>query len=129
MRKDYGGRSTFRAEAVSILHSYFYETVVELGYLGFAIVTAQFLVFAGTIMAGGLRKPSSESAFFCAIVVFYALRCPSELDFVAPFGLTPLLLPAGWLYALQASKTSQRVLTDRGLGSFKSLATAVWRAP
>ncbi len=90
------GRSGFH------FHSFFYETVIELGYVGFALVTTQFLIIVGTIIVWGLREPSTESAFFCAVAVFYLLRSPVEVDFIAPFGLTPLLLPAGWLYARMA---------------------------
>jgi exopolysaccharide production protein ExoQ len=79
-------------------HNFFYETAVELGYIGFAIVTAQFLIVASTVIAWGLRAPGGESAFFSALVVFYLLRSPVEVDF-GPFGLTPLLVPAGYIYA------------------------------
>jgi exopolysaccharide production protein ExoQ len=81
-------------------HSYYYGTVVELGYLGFTLVTFQFVTMALGVLFAGLRRPSGEAAFFSAIIVFYALRAPIELDFTFPFGLTPILLPAAWIYAL-----------------------------
>jgi len=91
-------------------HSYYYGTIVELGYLGFCLITLQYVALAGAVIVWAFRRPGGESAFFCAIVVFYLLRAPVELDFTLPFGLTPLLLPAGWLYAFPRT-TSETSLT------------------
>jgi exopolysaccharide production protein ExoQ len=92
-------------------HSFYYETLVELGYMGLAIgVTVLGLTGVAALMLG-LRRPGPETGFFCAIMLFLFLRSFVELDLVGGFDLNVLMLPIVWTYAGSAL---QRVARVRG---------------
>jgi exopolysaccharide production protein ExoQ len=80
-------------------HSFYYETLVELGYVGLGIgVTVLALASIAAVMLG-LCRPGPESAFFCALMLFLCLRSFVELDLAGGFDLNALVLPVVWTYA------------------------------
>jgi exopolysaccharide production protein ExoQ len=80
-------------------HSFYYETLVELGETGMAVGITVLGLTGAAVLAWGLRMPGPESGFFCAIVLFLLLRSFVELDLLGGFGLNTLLLAAAWVSA------------------------------
>ena len=80
-------------------HNLYYETAVELGVTGVAILTTSLL--APTILALrlSLARPACDNAFLSALIVFYAIRVGVELDFLDPFSPGSFLLPVVWVYS------------------------------
>lgn len=83
-------------------HNFYYETLVELGYVGMAIGGAVFALTGIATLLWGIRQPGPQSGFFCALMLFLFMRSFVELDLTGGFGLTALVIPAAWLYATSA---------------------------
>ncbi len=82
-------------------HNLYYETAVELGEIGAVILAATLTGVAAASFTLGLRQPDPDSAFFCSLAVFFAIRVFVELDFLDPFSPGSLLLPVIWVYAMR----------------------------
>jgi exopolysaccharide production protein ExoQ len=80
-------------------HSFYYEALIELGYAGLAVGETALGLIGVAVLIWGLRQPSTESGFFCAIVLFLFLRSFVELDLLGGFGLNAIVAPAAWIYA------------------------------
>ena len=80
-------------------HNLYYETAVELGQLGVAILGLSMLATAAAGIRLGLVRPGCDTAFLCGLIVFYAIRVGVELDFLDPFSPGSFLLPAIWVHA------------------------------
>ncbi len=122
----------WRAEHIEVrggfhFHNFYYETAIELGNLGFALITAEFVIVGIGIIVWALRQPGGESAFFCAIVMFYLLRSVAEVDFFGPFGVTAMLLPVGWIYAGLAAAAPSRLATSAVARDLPEMARAYGR--
>ena len=95
-------------------HNLYYETAVELGYLGVAILGA-FIAGTGLrVIWHGLKDPSPVAAFLCAVMVFYAMRFGVELDFLDPFSTGSFLLPVVWIYAGMPDRAARVVPVGLG---------------
>ena len=80
-------------------HNLYYETAVELGQLGVAILGLSLVLSAASGIRSGFARPCCETAFLCGLIVFYAIRLSVELDFLDPFSPGSFLLPAIWVYS------------------------------
>ena len=78
-------------------HNLYYETAVELGGLGVAILFVSLVAAAALSLHRCLVQPDSSTAFLGAVIVFYAIRVGVELDFLDPFSPGSLLLPIVWV--------------------------------
>ncbi len=78
-------------------HNLYYETAVELGQLGVAIMSVSLVAAAALSFHRCLVQPDSSTAFLGALIVFYAIRVGVELDFLDPFSPGSLLLPIVWV--------------------------------
>ena len=78
-------------------HNLYYETAVELGGLGVAILFVSLVAAAALSLRRCLVQPDSGTAFLGALIVFYAIRVGVELDFLDPFSPGSLLLPIVWV--------------------------------
>ncbi len=78
-------------------HNLYYETAVELGELGVAILAVSLVAAAALSLHRCLVQPDSSAAFLGALIVFYAIRVGVELDFLDPFSPGSLLLPIMWV--------------------------------
>ena len=90
-------------------HNLYYETAVELGEAGVAILGLSLLATAAAALRLGLTKPGCDSAFLCGLIVFYAIRVGVELDFLDPFSPGSFLLPVIWVYAARGPTSRQAV--------------------
>lgn len=89
-------------------HSFYYETLVELGYVGLAIGVVVLGVTCLAVFVSGVRRPGPESGFFCAMMLFLCLRSFVELDLLGGFGLNALILPTAWIYATSGTRSGAR---------------------
>jgi len=85
-------------------HNLYYETAVELGELGAAIMGVYLLAAGVVAFRAGLSRPSPEAAFLAALMVFYAIRVSVELDFLDPFSPGSFLLPVIWVYGTDRTR-------------------------
>lgn len=83
------------------LHSLYYATAVELGYVGFAVLGTTLVTLTLSVLVNACRRPSLELAFGAAVVVIFASRAFVELDFISPFNIGTLLIPILWGYGTQ----------------------------
>ena len=83
-------------------HNLYYETAVELGMVGVALLGTTIALWFAAVTLWALRRPGPQSSFFAGLMVFYALRLFVELDFLGPFSPGSFLLPLGWAYAMAA---------------------------
>ncbi len=97
-------------------HNLYYESAVELGRLGVAIVAFSLLATAASSLRSCLVRPDSGTAFLGALVVFYAIRVGVELDFLDPFSPGSLLLPVVWVYARSDAARREGTPVGRGRG-------------
>jgi exopolysaccharide production protein ExoQ len=93
-------------------HNFYYETLVELGYVGLAIGGGAFALTGIAALLWGLRQPGPPSGFFCALMLFLFMRSFVELDLTGGFGLTALIVPAAWFYATSAIGSPGQVRTQ-----------------
>ena len=89
-------------------HNFYYEALVELGYLGLAIGLSVFGLAAAVTFANGLRRPGPETGFFCAMMLFLFMRSFVELDLIGGFGLTAVILPVAWIYGTRRNAANPR---------------------
>ena len=80
-------------------HNLYYETAVELGGLGVAILGLSLISSAMAGVRFGFARPGCGTAFLCGLIVFYAIRVSVELDFLDPFSPGSFLLPVIWVYS------------------------------
>lgn len=87
-------------------HNFYYETLVELGYVGLIISVTVLGIISIAVLSWGIRSPGPESAFFCALMLFLWMRSYVELDLMGGFGLNALIVPAAWICARRALRTT-----------------------
>ena len=87
-------------------HNLYYETTVELGWVGSLVLGATILATVINALAWQLRHPDAESAFFVALLAFLLLRMPVEVDLLFPFALGTALLPICYVF-VRAGKRGQ----------------------
>ena len=74
-------------------HNLFYETAVELGWLGVLAMAAGIGATLGKACQLAWRQPGAESAWLLGILVFLLTRIYLEVDFLFPFNIGQVLLP------------------------------------
>jgi exopolysaccharide production protein ExoQ len=85
-------------------HNLWYESGVELGYTGLAIVLATVLLTALQVWRWATRAPSVESCFFLTYVIFICMRTFVEVDLFGQYSFNWVLFIAAWAYARQAGR-------------------------
>ena len=89
-------------------HSFYYETLIELGYIGMIVALMVLIPTSIAVLAWGVRQPGPESGFFCGIMVFLWLRSFVELDLLGGFAMNTLLIPVAWVAAMGGGRQCQR---------------------
>ena len=80
-------------------HNLFYETTVELGWVGALVLGGTFLAALINTLVWQLRYPDPQSAFFLALLSYFLLRMPIEVDLLFPFAFGTVLLPISYVFA------------------------------
>lgn len=84
-------------------HNLYYETAIETGYLGVALLGTTLVSLSVAGFLAAIRRPSAPQAFFTAVIVLLGARASVELDFIAPFAIGTLLIPIVWSYCTQTN--------------------------
>ncbi|MFC7478309.1 O-antigen ligase family protein [Dankookia sp. GCM10030260] len=93
------------------MHNLYYETAIELGYVGVAVFGTVLATLALCVLVNACRRPSLELAFIASVVAIFGLRASVELDFIAPYALGTLLIPIVWIYGTrQVAAAPQRAI-------------------
>lgn len=72
-------------------HNLYYETAVELGYVGVAAMAATLLGIMILALRHFVRRPDPQAAFVMGIMILLLSRVGLEVDFLSPFSLGGML--------------------------------------
>jgi exopolysaccharide production protein ExoQ len=82
-------------------HNLWYESGVQLGYIGLGLALLTVAITAIEVMRWVVRSPSPASCFFLGYVVFMILGSVVEVGLFAQFSLTGAIFLAAFVYARQ----------------------------
>jgi exopolysaccharide production protein ExoQ len=85
-------------------HNLYYETLIELGYIGLTGLIVTLLAITTVTTRWALRNASARSGFFLSLVTLFLLRSPLEVDLGGPFSIGTILLTATWVIGAVASR-------------------------
>jgi exopolysaccharide production protein ExoQ len=96
-------------------HNLWYESGVELGYIGLGLALLTVGITAIEVMRWVVRSPSPASCFFLGYVVFIILRSMVEVDLFGQFSFTGAIFLAAFAYARQSPgrETERRIRMER----------------
>ena len=80
-------------------HNLWYQSAVDLGYIGLSLAILTVGITSIEVMRWVLRSPSPTSCFFCGFVVFVILRSTLEVDLFAQFSPMDAIFIAAFVYA------------------------------
>jgi exopolysaccharide production protein ExoQ len=83
-------------------HNLWYESGVELGYIGLGLALLTVAITVIEVMRWVVRSPSPASCFFLGYMIFIILRSYLEVDLFAQFSLTGAIFVAAFVYARQS---------------------------
>ena len=83
-------------------HNLWYQSGVDLGYIGLGLALLTVAVTAIEVMRWVVRSPSPVSCFFLGYVIFIILRSMLEADLFGQFSLTGAIFLAAFVYARQS---------------------------
>jgi exopolysaccharide production protein ExoQ len=97
-------------------HNLWYESGVELGYIGLGLALLTVAMTAIEVVRWVVRSPSPASCFFLGYVVFIILRSMVEVDLFGQFSFTVAIFLAAFVYARQSREqyeTERRIPMER----------------
>jgi exopolysaccharide production protein ExoQ len=83
-------------------HNLWYQSAVDLGYIGLSLAILTVAITAIEVMRWVLRSPSPTSCFFFGFVVFILLQSPFEVELFAQFSTIMAIFIAAFVYARQS---------------------------
>jgi len=83
-------------------HNLWYQSAVDLGYIGLSLAILTVAITAIEVMRWVLRSPSPTSCFFFGFVVFILLHSPFEVELFAQFSNIMATFIAAFVYARQS---------------------------
>jgi exopolysaccharide production protein ExoQ len=83
-------------------HNLWYQSTVDLGYIGLSLAVLTVAITAIEVMRWVLRSPSPTSCFFFGFVVFILLHSPFEVELFAQFSNIMATFIAAFVYARQS---------------------------
>jgi exopolysaccharide production protein ExoQ len=83
-------------------HNLWYQSAVDLGYIGLSLAILTVAITAIEVMRWVLRSPSPTSCFFFGFVVFILLQSPLEVELFAQFSTIMAIFIAAFVYARQS---------------------------
>jgi exopolysaccharide production protein ExoQ len=88
-------------------HNLWYESGVELGYIGLGLALLTVAITAIEVMRWVVRSPNPASCFFLGYMIFIILRSYLEVDLFAQFSLTGAIFVAAFVYARQSRERNE----------------------
>jgi len=83
-------------------HNLWYQSGVDLGYMGLGLALLTVAITAIEVMRWVVRSPTATSCFFLGYVLFILQRSMLEVDLFAQFSLTGAMFLAAFVYARQS---------------------------
>ena len=83
-------------------HNLWYQSGVDLGYIGLGLALLTVAITAIEVMRWVVRSPSPTSCFFLGYVIFIIQRSMLEVDLFAQISLTGTIFLAAFVYARQS---------------------------
>jgi exopolysaccharide production protein ExoQ len=83
-------------------HNLWYQSGVDLGYIGLGLAFLTVAITAIEVMRWVVRSPTATSCFFLGYVIFIIQRSMLEVDLFAQFSLTGTIFLAAFVYARQS---------------------------
>jgi exopolysaccharide production protein ExoQ len=83
-------------------HNLWYQSGVDLGYIGLGLAFLTVGITAIEVMRWVVRSPSPASCFFLGYVAFIILRSMLEVDLFAQFSFQGAIFLAAFVYARQS---------------------------
>jgi len=80
-------------------HNLWYESGVELGYVGLLVAIATVALTTLEVWRWAIRSPGVESCFFLTYVTFIDMRTFVEVDLFGQYSFDWVLFVAAWAYA------------------------------
>jgi len=80
-------------------HNLWYQSGVDLGYIGLGLALLTVAITAIEVMRWVVRSPTATSCFFLGYVIFIIQRSMLEVDLFAQFSLTGAMFLAAFVYA------------------------------
>jgi exopolysaccharide production protein ExoQ len=94
-------------------HNLWYETGVELGYVGVLIALYTVVSTNLAVSRWVIRSPQAESCFFFAYVLFIDIRTIVEVDLFGQFSFSWILFIAAWVYAREFLQPARQLKPER----------------
>jgi exopolysaccharide production protein ExoQ len=85
-------------------HNLWYQSSVDLGYIGLCLALLTVAITAIEVMRWVVRSPAPVSCFFFGYVIFIILRSMLEVDLFAQFSLMGAIFIGAFVYARQSRK-------------------------
>jgi exopolysaccharide production protein ExoQ len=108
-------------------HNLWYQSGVDLGYIGLGLALLTVAITAIEVMRWVVRSPTATSCFFLGYVIFIILRSMLEVDLFAQFSLTGAIFLAAFVYARQSREryeAEKRVEMEQQLGAIANQRSA-----
>jgi exopolysaccharide production protein ExoQ len=83
-------------------HNLWYQSGVDLGYIGLGLALLTVVITAIEVMRWVVRSPSATSCFFLGYVIFIIQRSMLEVDLFAQFSFMGAIFLAAFVYARQS---------------------------
>jgi exopolysaccharide production protein ExoQ len=87
-------------------HNLWYQSAVDLGYIGLSLAILTVAITTIEVMRWALRSPSPTSCFFFGFVLFIILRSTLEVDLFSQFAIMGAIFTAAFVYARQSRQPS-----------------------
>ena len=110
-------------------HNLWYQSAVDLGYIGLGLAILTVAITAIEVMRWVFRSPSPTSCFFFGFVVFITLRSTLEVDLFAQFSIMGAIFTAAFVYARQSRERHEaqqrgRMEAEKQIGAISSQPSA-----
>jgi exopolysaccharide production protein ExoQ len=106
-------------------HNLWYQSAVDLGYIGLSLAILTVAITAIEVMRWVLRSPSPTSCFFFGFVVFILLETPFEVQLFAQFSTFMAIFIAAFVYARKSRERREVQQKGRRSGHKISIQPAV----
>jgi exopolysaccharide production protein ExoQ len=110
-------------------HNLWYQSGVDLGYIGLGFALLTVAVTAIEVARWVVRSPNPASCFFLGYVAFIILRSMLEVDLFAQFSLTGAIFLAAFVYARQSRERNEtqgrfRMEVEERIGAISNQSSA-----
>jgi exopolysaccharide production protein ExoQ len=110
-------------------HNLWYQSAVDLGYIGLGLAILTIAITAIEVVRWVVRSPSPTSCFFFGYVLFMILRSMLEVDLFGQFSLTGAIFVAAFVYARQSREQYETEWRERRVGTEEEQIGTIFNQP